>query len=104
MGRIRGFRCGRCRAEVLATSGPPDSADRAAWSPPVLCCGEALRPLETSQIASILLARRRLVCCPQCGYQLHVIVHPAETLVCQICQKAFTVTSGTPLGHAVNRK
>lgn len=82
MSSIQAFRCGRCRAEVLAT------ARRAApyWSigpdHPVLCCGQPLRPLELGQVLSVPLPRRRLVRCPRCGYAVWVIVQPVGALVC----------------------
>ena len=97
---IRGFRCGQCRAEVLVTSGPANGLDRRRWSPPVLCCGKPLRQLDTSEVVSPLFARRR-ACCPQCGYQLLIVVHPAEGFVCQVCQKDFAISSRTQTEHLV---
>jgi len=90
MSSIRGFRCERCQAEVLATStragvGRPD------WTPLVLCCGRPLRSLEIGQVLSARLPRRRGARCARCGYEVCVIVHPVRALVCAICQAEFVM-------------
>lgn len=92
MGSIRGFRCRRCQAEVLATSTRAGVVDRTEWTPPVLCCGQPLRPLETGQVLSAKLPRRRTVHCPRCGFEVCIIVHPVRPLVCAICQAEFAVS------------
>jgi hypothetical protein len=99
MARIRGFYCGRCRAEVLATSAVAASTDRNGWIPPILCCDESLRPLETGEVVPLLLARRRVACCPQCGIQLTVVVHPVGAFFCQVCQKELRISPRMPLEH-----
>jgi hypothetical protein len=99
MGRIRGFYCGRCRAEVLATSALATNTDRTGWIPPVLCCGEPLRPLETAEVVTLLVPRRRFACCPQCGIQFTVVVHPVGAFFCQVCQKELSIASSTLMGH-----
>lgn len=103
MGGIRGFYCGRCRAEVLATSGLAANSDRTRWTPPISCCGQPLRPLETGEVITHLLAHRRLACCPQCGLQLTVVVHPVEALYCQVCQKELVISPKLQTGHPVTR-
>jgi hypothetical protein len=89
MGSIRGFRCRRCQAEVLATSTRAGVVDRTEWTPPVLCCGQPLRPLETGQVLAAKLPRRRIVHCARCGFEVGIIVHPVRPLVCAVCQAEF---------------
>lgn len=91
MGSIRGFRCEWCHAEVLATARHASVTGRRAWTPPVLCCGQPLRPLETGQVLSAGLPRRRMARCARCGYEVWVIVHPVGALVCAVCQADFVV-------------
>lgn len=98
MGRLWGFRCGSCKAEFLAqgrSEGPPGRAD---WIPPVLCCGEPLRRLEADQVlSSIQTRRRRIARCPRCGYEVAIVVHPAGSLVCSVCQTDFMIVGGSPV-------
>ncbi|MFI5342078.1 MAG: hypothetical protein ACHQ7N_19850 [Candidatus Methylomirabilales bacterium] len=94
MGSIRGFRCEHCHAEVLATSSHAAVIGGAAWTPPVLCCGQPLRPLETGQVLSAKLPRRRTVHCPRCGFEVGIIVHPVRPLVCAVCQAEFAGGEG----------
>ena len=96
MGSIRGFRCGLCRAEVLATAEPAGLIGRTEWTPPVLCCGQPLRALEPDQVLSTLLTHRRVARCPRCGYKVRLIVHPAGSLVCMLCQTDFVIIGGNP--------
>jgi hypothetical protein len=91
MGSIRAFRCEWCRAEVLATARHAAVIGGAAWTPPVLCCGQPLRPLETGEVLSAWLPRRRVARCARCGYEVWVIVHPVRTLTCAVCQAEFRV-------------
>ncbi len=95
MGSVRAFRCQRCRAEVLTSAEAPGLNGRPDWTPPVLCCGEPLQPLAPDQfLAGLLvgsLARGRVARCPRCGYQVRLVVHPASTLMCMICQKPFEI-------------
>ena len=84
MGSIRGLRCDHCHTEVLATASHAAVIGGAAWTYPVLCCGQPLRPLETGQVLSTTLPRRRVARCGRCGYEVCVIVHPARVLVCAI--------------------
>ena len=95
MGSVRGFRCQRCHAEILATD--PERAGRPGWTPPVLCCGEPLRPLAVDQVMAGLpvgaFRRGRLARCPRCGYRVRVVVHPAGLLACLICQKEFEIVA-----------
>ncbi len=95
MGSVRGFRCQRCCAEVLAAD--PERVGRPGWAPPVLCCGEPLRPLAPDQVLTGILvgalARGRLARCPRCGYRVRLVVHPAGPLVCLICQKEFEIAA-----------
>ena len=98
MSSVRGFRCQRCRGEVLAAAEVPGMADRPDGTPPVLCCGAPLRPLPPDQIlAEILvgvLARGRLARCPRCGYRIRLVVHPAGRLVCRSCHSNLTIGAG----------
>jgi hypothetical protein len=96
MGSARGFRCQVCRAELLATAELGSFASRTGGAPPVLCCGQPLRPLEPDQILAGLLTRRHVACCPRCGYKVRVIIHPAGPLVCMVCQTDFVIVDGTP--------
>lgn len=96
MGGVREFRCQVCRAELLATAELGGFAGRTGGAPPVLCCGQPLRPLEPDQILAGLLTRRHVACCPRCGYKVRVIIHPAGPLVCMVCQTDFVIVGGTP--------
>jgi DNA-directed RNA polymerase subunit RPC12/RpoP len=96
MSSLSGFRCGRCRAELLARAEPGPSAERKGWTPPVLCCGQPLRALEPDQLVLIMPSRRRAARCPRCGYQIRLVVHPAGSLVCMVCQTDFVILEGTP--------
>lgn len=96
MGSIRGFRCGVCRAEVLVASNPFALPSRVEWTPPILCCGQPLRPLEPDLVTLLQGARRRVAQCPRCGYEVGLIVHPAGHLRCMLCQTDFTTFSGRP--------
>jgi hypothetical protein len=90
MGSIRGFRCGECRGEVLATA---KQAGRSEWVPPLLCCGHFLQPLDVGQILFATPPRRRAARCPRCGYEVRVIVHPAGALTCISCQADLVIGS-----------
>ncbi|MFI5342393.1 MAG: hypothetical protein ACHQ7N_21485, partial [Candidatus Methylomirabilales bacterium] len=94
MGSIRAFRCEWCHAEVLATARHAAVIGGAAWTPPVLCCGQPLRLLETGQVLSARLPRRRVARCARCGYEVCVIVHPVRALVCAVCQAEFAGGEG----------
>ncbi len=93
MSSVRGFRCQRCRAELLAAAEVPGQASLPEWTPPILCCGGTLCPLPPDQMLAELLvgalARGRVARCPRCGYRVRLVVHPAGTLVCMICQREF---------------
>jgi hypothetical protein len=96
MGSVRGFCCQICRAELLATAELGGFAARTGGAPPVLCCGQPLRPLESDQILGGLLKGRHVACCPRCGYKVRVIIHPAGPLICMVCQTDFVIVGGTP--------
>ncbi len=96
MGSIRGFRCGVCRAEVLVASNPSALASRVEWTPPILCCGQPLRPLEPELVTLLQGTRRRVAQCPRCGYEVRLIIHPAGHLGCMLCQTDFTTLGGRP--------
>ena len=96
MESIRGFRCRVCRAELLAPAELGGFAGRSGGAPPVLCCGQPLRPLETDRNLAGLLTRRHVACCPRCGYKVRVVAHPAGPLVCMVCQTNFVIVGGTP--------
>lgn len=104
MAEIRAFYCGRCRAEVVAKSRPLASMNPTRWTPPVLCCGEPLRALETGDVGSLLLAHQRVACCPQCGLQLNVVVHPAAAFFCQVCQRGLIISPRMPVGHLAHNE
>ncbi len=99
MSSIQGFRCGQCRAELLTTSEPAN-LHRSGWTPPVLCCGQPLRPLDTGQVLSIPLVPRRVARCPRCSYKVCLIVQPISPLVCMVCQMDFVILGG----HDVERE
>jgi len=92
MARMRGFRCGRCGAEILAASQPSSHAERRDWSPPILCCGQPLRSVEPDQVLPVQTSHRRILRCPRCDFQVQLIVHPADSLVCMLCQTEFVAT------------
>jgi len=94
MGSMRGFRCEWCHAEVLATSRHAAVNGGAEWILPVRCCGQTLRPLETGQVLSAKLPRRRTAHCSRCGFEVCIIVHPVRALFCTICQAEFSVGEG----------
>jgi len=85
MGSIHAFRCGQCRSELLSTPGPANLS-RPGWTPPVLCCGQPLRLLDTAQVLSASLVPRRIARCPRCGCQVRLIVQPTGPLTCVVCQ------------------
>ncbi len=97
MGSIRGFRCGQCRAELLATRGPAAYTGKPEWSPPLLCCGQPLQGMDPDQVLSVIPIRRRVARCPRCEYQVRLIVHPARSLVCMSCQTDLIVIIQTPV-------
>lgn len=84
MGSIRGFRCRHCRAELLAPAGLRPRRHGPGVSP-ILCCGQPLRPLDTGQVLSAPLPRRRSARCPHCGTAVQIIVQPEGPLVCMPC-------------------
>jgi hypothetical protein len=97
MGGLWGFRCDICRAEFLVKPGPGLLSGRTGWSPPVLCCNQPLRRLEVDQALPSTPTRRRLARCARCGYQVSLIVHPAGSLVCAVCQTDFLIVGGNPI-------
>lgn len=100
MGSVRGYRCTSCRGELVATSEPAGQAGRPNWTPPVLCCGQALRPLDADQILPAMLTRGRVARCPRCGYQVRVVVHPVSPPICMLCQLEFSLDAGPSEGAA----
>ena len=96
MGSIQGFRCGQCRAEVLATPVTNNLDGRLGWTPPVLCCGRPLRLLDTGEVLSATLLPRRIARCPRCGYQVRLIVQPTSPLVCMVCQTDLVTPGENP--------
>ncbi len=107
MGSLRGFRCGRCRGEVLATSRWSDPLGRSEWAPPLLCCGRVLQPLDIGQILLAGPPPRRSARCPRCGYTVRVVVHPATELSCVSCQVALEFSdaeTGQPVAGSGQRR
>lgn len=96
MGSVRGYRCASCRGELLANAEPVVRAGRPNWTPPVLCCGQPLRPLEADQILPAMLTRGRVARCPRCGYQVRIVVHPVSLPVCMLCQLEFALAEAIP--------
>jgi hypothetical protein len=96
MGSIQGFRCGQCRAELLATLGSPTLNGRLGWTPPVLCCGQPLRLLDTGQVLSAPMLLRRIAHCPRCRYLVRLVVQPMSPLVCVVCQTDFVTLGMRP--------
>ncbi len=78
---IQEYRCGQCRAEVLAMPGL-----RVGWSPPVLCCGQPLRLLEPGLDRLVAIRPRQKARCPRCGYEVHLLAQPVTPLICMVCQ------------------
>jgi DNA-directed RNA polymerase subunit RPC12/RpoP len=99
MGSVRGFRCDRCHAEILATRGAGVFVGGTEWSAPVLCCGQPLKALEPDQVSSGILTARRAARCPRCGYKVHLVVHPAGPLVCMQCQVELVIVGRHPDTH-----
>jgi hypothetical protein len=95
MGSMRAFRCQRCRAEVLARVEALRAGIRAAWMPPILCCGVPLRVAEPEavlgDILSGALAQGRAAHCPCCGFRIRLVVHPLGRLVCRDCRSDFMI-------------
>ncbi len=91
MGSIRGFRCGQCRGEVLATAKRTGPLDRSDWVPPLLCCGHFLQPLDVGQILLATPPRRRMARCPRCGFEVRVIIHPSSAFTCVSCQTDLVI-------------
>jgi hypothetical protein len=96
MGSVLGFRCGVCRAEVLVASDPGGLPSRVEWTPPILCCGQPLRPIEPELVTLPQGTRRRVAQCPRCGYEVRLIVHPAGHLGCMLCQTDFAILGERP--------
>lgn len=96
MGNIQGFRCTRCRGEMVTSAGPEHSLDRAVSPPQVLCCGRPLRPVETAQVLSTSLPSRRIAHCPGCGFQVRVIVRPESPLLCRLCGRDMIIREHVP--------
>ncbi len=94
MGSLWGFRCERCRAEVVARPEPGPLTDRRAWTPPILCCGQPLSAIDPDQLPLFMPSRRRGARCPRCGYQVGIVVHFSAPLVCMVCQADFVMIRG----------
>ncbi len=93
MTRPQGFRCRRCRAELLAR--PPEWVrDAKDWTPPVLCCGLLLLRIPPEQVLSAWVPRGRHVCCPVCGISVQLVVKPHWPLRCATCRRALEVPAG----------
>jgi len=97
MGSLWAFRCGICKAEFLARGRADNPQGRTGWVPPVLCCGELLRRLDADQVLSSIQTRRRIARCPRCGYEVAIVVHPAGSVVCTVCQTDFVVVGLSPI-------
>lgn len=85
------------RTLLCRGAGDGKAGRRPRWigmDPPVLCCGQPLRPLETGQVLSATLPRRRTAHCPRCGFEVGIVVYPVRPLVCAICQAEFAVGEG----------
>jgi len=104
VGSIHGFRCRECRTEVLASPALSDLREHRAWTPPVLCCGRALQPLDCDQIPPTMLALRRFAACPTCRQRVRLIVHPAGPLICMICHRELQLEKEVPDGTGVSRE
>ena len=107
MGSMRGFRCGRCRGEVLATTRWSGPLERSEWAPPLLCCGHVLQPLDVGQILLAGPLPRRSARCPRCGYTVRVVVHPVSELTCVSCQVALECSdaeTAQPVGAASRQR
>jgi len=96
MSSIQGFRCGQCRAELLARPVATNLNIKSGWTPPVLCCGQPLRLLDTGHVLSAPSLPCRIACCPRCGYQVRLVVQPLRPLACLICQTDFVTLGGNP--------
>jgi hypothetical protein len=91
MGSIQGFRCRDCRTEILASPALTDLRGHRAWTPPVLCCGKPLVPVDSDQILPTMLAVRRFAWCPLCGHRVRLIVQPLTSITCMICRGPLVV-------------
>lgn len=107
MSSLQGFRCRRCRTEVLAK--PPlryRDRDATDWAPPVLCCGLWLSRLPPDQLLpdqTLLekLPARRQALCQRCGYSVQIVVRPDWPLVCAVCREELqTPTEVLTRAHA----
>jgi hypothetical protein len=96
MSSIQGFRCGHCRAELLARPVTANLSGRSGWTPPVLCCGQPLRLLDTGHVLSTPRLPRRIARCPRCGYEVRLVVQPLRPLACLICQTDLVTLGGNP--------
>lgn len=91
MSRLQGFRCPRCRLELLVRRPAQlDDASAAGWTPPLVCCGLPLRPLPLDHVPALPRRSRRDARCPGCGYSVQIIVRPAGPLLCAACRQALT--------------
>jgi hypothetical protein len=91
MGSIQGFKCRDCRTEILASPTLRDLRGHPGWTPPVLCCGKPLAPVDCDQILSTMLTIRRFAWCPLCRHRVRLIVQPFGVLTCMICQGPLVV-------------
>ncbi len=85
MGSIQGFRCMTCQTEILASPGLGDPWGDSGSTPPVLCCGKRLTPVDCDQILPTMLSVRRFAWCPLCNQRVRLIVQRSSSLTCTIC-------------------
>ncbi len=92
----QGFLCGQCQAELVAAPDPVNLDGRLGWTPPVLCCGQALRLRDTGEGSALLMIPGSVARCPRCGYQVRVVVQSESSLICMPCQTEMIVISENP--------
>ncbi len=83
------YGCAVCGSELLVTQPPRGSIGQRRWVSPILCCGQPLGHIAPCEDAPSLPGEHHRVGCPQCGYEVRLVVGPAKKLVCWVCQTEF---------------
>jgi hypothetical protein len=91
MSSVQGYRCRECRTEIVASPSAAQLGGRIEWTPPVLCCGQPLLPVDSDQILPTMLTLRRFAWCPPCGHRVRLIVQPLGAMTCMVCGGSLIV-------------
>ncbi len=96
MKNLQVYRCEACRSQILVKRVPPGSIGQKKWAPPILCCGQMLHGQERDGVPPFPEISPDVAGCPQCGYQVYVLVHPSRPLMCWVCQTEFVPIAENP--------